>query len=210
MYTLYGTPGTCSLALHVVLNEIGCQFQWKNVSAESAPEARESFLKLNPLGAVPVLQDGALTLTEGAAILLYLCEKHNSPLLPKEEAARAKALEWLMFANATVHPAYGRGFFLKKMCSNNESCKPLIEATVERINTLWGLVEKQLEKTPYCAGQTLTCADILLTVIANWSRNIPGTIVFSPQTKALFQKVCTLPCFTKALAQEEVSYSAVG
>ena len=62
---------------------------------------------------VPTLSgcDGLPSCAIGAAIITYLLEKHKSPLLPASGKERATAFEWLMFCNATLHPAFGKAFF---------------------------------------------------------------------------------------------------
>jgi hypothetical protein len=49
-------------------------------------------------------------------------------------------------------------------------------------------------------------ADILLTVIANWSPNLQQPVTFGPKTKALFQRVVARPAYQLALKEENVTY----
>jgi glutathione S-transferase len=71
MYKLYYLPGSCSLAVHALLNELNVPYKIENISGgkNRSPE----FLKINPLGQVPTLEleDGSF-MREGAAILLHL------------------------------------------------------------------------------------------------------------------------------------------
>src|SRR5262249_40965590 len=97
MYKLYYSPGACSMAVHVLLNEIGAPLQLESASTKEGKNRSPEFLKINPRGQVPVLDMDGHIMREGGAILSYLCDKHNSPLLPREGIARADALEWLMF-----------------------------------------------------------------------------------------------------------------
>ena len=85
-YTLYYMPGACSMAVHVVLNELGQEVTLENAKADPKPAG---FLKANPRGQVPVLVDGDLVVREGAAIMIYLLDKHTSPLLPRSGKERA-------------------------------------------------------------------------------------------------------------------------
>jgi glutathione S-transferase len=105
MYTLYYLPGACSLATQVVLHELNQPVELVDIQQLS------NFTDINPVGKVPVLIDGDGTLLEGAAILLHLFSKHESPMMPASGASRAKAIEDILFANATMHPAYGRFFY---------------------------------------------------------------------------------------------------
>ncbi len=167
MYTLYYLPGTCSMAVHAILNELGQKPKLVNVSAPDGQPRSPEFLKINPRGNVPVLDDDGTIIREGGAIISYLLDKHQSPMLPKSGAERPRALEWLMFANATMHPAYGRGFFLLKTMPNGPAKDEILRTAIEKINQLWADVDGQLAKTPYVCGSDISAADILLSVIAN-------------------------------------------
>ncbi len=112
-----------------------------------------------------------------------------------------------MFCNATLHNAYGKAFWSFKAFTGDTQEK-VLTAAVEGINKLWADVEERLGKSPYLAGKDITAADILLTVIANWSSYIPKPIQIGPNTKKLFKNVIARPAYQKALATEKVEYKA--
>jgi glutathione S-transferase len=206
MYKLYYSSGACSLAAHVVLNEIGADFETISTPTSDGSTRTPEFLKINPFGGIPVLAEDDNTISEGGAIITYLCDKHNSPLLPKSGWERAVALKWLMFANSTLHPAYSRTFWISKNLPQDQQDAALKIARTQ-IQTLWDTIEAQLEKqgTPYLAGKDVTAGDILVTVIANWN---PQNYKFGPKTKALLKSVSTRPAYQKALETEQVEYKA--
>jgi len=206
MYQLYYSPGACSMAIHIVLNELGIPFEGIKVNLQAGENRKPEFLKINPRGMVPVLVEDGVTIREGAAMLIHLMEKHSSPLLPKNEPARTKALEWLMFANATLHPAYGRGFFLLKNVTDKAALEPLFKVNVAIINKLWEEVDTQLANNRYIAGNQMTSADILITVIANWGAHFPLAPTLGKNAQRLFAEVSALPSFQKALKDEGVEY----
>ena len=205
MYTLYYSPGSCSMAIHIILNELGQEVKLERVDLQ-APRTPE-YLKINPRGNVPCLVDDGHVIREGAAIITYLLDKHGSPLMPKSGKERATALEWLMFANATMHPAYGKGFFLMRQEESIQ--KALFPGVIEGVNKLWADVDAQLAKTPYVCGKGISAADILLSVIANWGgyfgANKP---TLGANVKRMLAEVSKRPSFQKALAAEQVEYKA--
>ncbi len=205
MYKLYYSPGACSMAVHVALNECNQQVALEKVSLQE-PRTPE-FLKVNPRGQVPVLVDGDLVIREGAAMLIYILEKHQSPLLPKSGRERAVALEWLMFCNATLHPAYARCFFLMKN-AKDEAKEQLLGTALAMLNKLWAEVEQRLGQSKYLAGDSITMADILLTVIANWGGNLPAKPQIGANTKRMLQDVIARAAYKKALEEEKVEYKA--
>ena len=209
MYQLYYAPGACSMAPHVLLNELGVQFEAKKIDMMAGESQKPEFLKINPRGQVPVLVDDGQVIREGAAIMIYLMDKHNSSMLPKSGKERATALEWLCFGNATLHPAYGRLFFFKKNVTDKVVQEQLFKIGFEQINKLWAEVDAQLAKTPYICGKNITAADILITVIANWGSWFPeNSIKFGSNVTRLIKEISSRPAYKKALATEQVEYKA--
>ncbi|WP_338829752.1 glutathione S-transferase [Bradyrhizobium sp. 27S5] len=115
MLRLFYSPGTCSLAPHIVLEEIGLPYEVELVSA-SGPDAGEmtssaEWKALNPKARVPALSDvpgriggRANVLTEAPAILFYLARPQPSAgLLPSEPAGEARCLEWMNFLSSSAH-----------------------------------------------------------------------------------------------------------
>lgn len=207
MYTLYYLPGTCSMAVHVALNEIGAKYKLENVSVPAGEPRTAQYLKINPRGNVPALQfEDGFVLREGAAILTYLLDEHKNALLPQSGKARASVQEWLAFANSTLHPAYGRLFFQHKNLGEQAAENPLYMPAIAALQKLWDEVEQQLSQHEYIAGKECSIADVLITVIANWTPNLKKPIHFGPKTKAMFARVIARPAYQKALATEEVTY----
>jgi len=197
MYSLYYLPGACSLATQVVLRELDQRFELIN------KQDLDNFAAINPVGAVPVLVDGDQTLKEGAAILLYLLEKHPNRLLPEAPAARQKAIENILFANATMHPAYGRLFFIDQAIGDASARQAAFDAAAKAISALWQSVDQQLEQQPFLGGDTPSAADIMLSVYYRWGGAFPIDIVVSERVSRMTAAVMAMPSFVQALAAEQ-------
>ncbi len=209
MYQLYYSPGACSMAPHVLLNELGVPFEAKKVALMEGEGQKPEFLKINPRGQVPVLVDDGQVIREGAAIMIHLMEKHNSPMLPKSGKERDVALEWLCFGNASMHPAYARGFFIWKNIEDKAAQEKAFKVVFQGINKLWAEVDAQLAKTPYVCGNSITAADILITVIANWGAYFPpGSVTLGSNVTRLIKEISSRPSYKKALTTEQVEYKA--
>ncbi len=210
MYTLYYSPGACSLAVHVLLQELKLPFELVEINLGERKHRTKDYLAINPRSQVPALVGDGVVLLESAAIMLYLMEKHGSAWLPISAMARAKAVEWLLFCNSTLHQAYIRSFFFLKTIKDAEQLRELLVVNSKAISRLWSNVEEQLLAHPYIAGEALTAADILLTVIANWSFAFPDApITIGERTKQHLKHIASLPSFVKAMEREGVSYKVV-
>ncbi|NRA15911.1 MAG: glutathione S-transferase family protein [Oceanospirillaceae bacterium] len=197
MYTLYYSQGACSVATQVVLHEL--QQDVKIIDVQQL----DNFKEINPVGAVPTLVDGEQTLTEGAAIMLHILSKHKSSLFPGEEGPRQKAIEDIMFANATMHPAYGRLFFLSQNVSDEKVKQDILDSAAESINQLWEVVENQLKNKNFLGGDSPSAADIMLTVYSRWGAYFPVKIVFGEKTTQMLDAVQAMSSFKKADEAEQ-------
>ena len=132
MYHLYYSAGSCSMAIHIALREMGMEmgrdFDLIDTSLNAGKNRSAEFLALNPRGQVPVLVEDGQAIREGGAILVYLLDKHQNPLLPREGFARAQALQALMWGNATMHPAYSRYFWLSRNVQDEAQRQALLTA----------------------------------------------------------------------------------
>jgi glutathione S-transferase len=104
MLTLYFSPGACSMAAHIVLEESGEKYQSQQVHFADAEQRSEAYLKINPQGRVPalVLDDGE-PLAENTAILPYLGKRFG--LWPTDPVAEARVLSLIGFLASSVHPS---------------------------------------------------------------------------------------------------------
>ena len=192
MYQLYYLPGACSLATQVILRELGQEVELINI------QHIDNFRKINPVGTVPVLIDGTNTMFEGAAILLHILNKHENCMLPEKGVARQEAIQDIMFANSTMHPAYGKLFFIGQNISDEDVKTKAFNAAVKNINQLWQVVENKLNDKIFLGGNTPSAADIMLTVYSRWGAHHPVDIVFGEKTTKLLNAVQEMPNFKKA------------
>jgi glutathione S-transferase len=94
---LYYSPGACSLAPHVALQEIGKPFELRLADARGKRLAdNPEYLRVNPRGRIPALDVDGRLLTENAAIMAWLAMQHpEAGLWPIDPVARARCLEML-------------------------------------------------------------------------------------------------------------------
>jgi glutathione S-transferase len=135
MLTLYYTPGACSMAAHIVLEESGEKYDAKKVDLSGGEQRTEAYLKINPLGRVPALRlDNGEPLAENTAILPYLGKRFE--LWPKDPVAEAKALSVIGFFAASVHPAHAH-VGLPERYASDSAAFPTIKETGLALARAW-------------------------------------------------------------------------
>lgn len=163
---LYYSKGSCSLAVRIVINEIGLSSEYESVNLKTKQtETGADFLKVNPKGAVPTLitNDG-LILTENAVIQQYLADHADSDfLLPKiGENDRYQVLEWLNFVATDMHKGAGILFNANLSPQIKEDIFiPLLKKKLDFINQ--HLIHKK-----YLLGEKFTLPDAYLFVVLSW------------------------------------------
>lgn len=197
MYTLYYSQGACSVATQVVLRELGQDLNIIDVAKLN------NFKVINPVGSVPVLIDGNNTLTEGAAIMLHILNQHKNALFPEDEKDRQQAIQHIMFANATMHPAYGRLFFLEQNISDEKAKQAALNVAANSINKLWQVVENLLADKNFLGGNNPSAADIMLAVYSRWGAYFPVDITFGEKTSKMLNAVQAMPNFKKTDEAEQ-------
>jgi glutathione S-transferase len=197
MYTLYYSKGACSAATQVVLRELGQEVVTIDVQSLS------DFKAINPVGAVPVLIDGEKTLTEGAAIMLHILNKHPSSLFPEDENDRQQVIQNIMFANASMHPAYGKLFFLAQHVSDEKVKQETLSLAANNINQLWQVVENKLSNKNFLGGDAPSAADIMLTVYSRWGTYFPVDIIIGEKTTKMLNAIQAMPNFIKTDQAEQ-------
>ena len=107
MLTLYYSPGACSLAPHIALEETGASYTLQLVSIPKGEQQAPEYLKVNPRGKIPVLRTGDGILTENVAILTYIARSFpQAQLLPEEPIDMARCISHMAWLSNTVHPAF--------------------------------------------------------------------------------------------------------
>lgn len=206
MYKLFYSPGACSLAVHVILNELAVPFDAIRKSTKDGSLKSPEFLKMNPRGQVPLLVAGDTPVKEGGAIITWLLDTHKSPLLPQSGIERAKALEWLMWANASLHPTYSRAFWLMHQQIDEKSKATLNASIYAQIQSMWDEAEARLSQSQFLGGDNIGAADVLITVISQWG--VGHEFTFGPNVQRVFKTVKDRPSWAKATAAEKAEAKA--
>jgi glutathione S-transferase len=166
---LYYLPGACSLADHIVLEWVGATYE-----AEAVPRDRltsPEYLKVNPTGQVPALQDDdGWLLTENVAILAYLADRFPEAGLAGEgPRGHAEVLRWLAYLNSDVHQAFKPLFNPARFVADEAAHAELQANARTRLRGMFERLDARLADRDWLAG-TRSIADPYLFVVQRWAR----------------------------------------
>ncbi len=166
---LYTKPGACSLADHIALRWIGKPFdvQVMDAAGMKTPE----YLKLNPTGAVPVLEVDGWALTQNAAILNFLADTFPESGLGGDGTPRSRAEinRWLAFLNADVHPAFHPIFGSTRYLGEDAMIEKSKDNARTKLRDLFERLDAQLAGKDWLTGAR-SVADPYLFVTLRWAR----------------------------------------
>ena len=190
---LYDLIGACSFVPHVALEWVKAHshenYEFEAVSREFIKSSE--FLALNPRGAVPLLVDGDLVLSQNQAILHYLDERFPEVKLfgSKTMRDKAKASRWLAFFNSDVHKSFVPLFRLPSYAEGNEALtKTIRQQAAEQVLEQLAVANTHLESHIFF-GEAISVADVYLYIMLNWCRLLGLDFSHLTQLSPFMQRV---------------------
>ncbi|HEX7112308.1 MAG TPA: glutathione S-transferase [Mizugakiibacter sp.] len=202
MYTLYYSPGSAAMLVHLMLLEIGAPHVLRAVDLEAGEHRSAAYLALNPHGKVPTMIVDGAPYAEAAALAMLLTERHpEAHLAPAAgEPARAAYLQWMFHLANALQPAFRLWFYPHEGGGDEAAVK---EAARVRIEAEWTRLDAHLGRHgPYVLGVQLSVADFYATMLMRWSRNMPKPATVWPHLAALAARIKARPSWARLYAIE--------
>ncbi|KAK0108369.1 hypothetical protein ONS95_003180 [Cadophora gregata] len=145
------------------LDLMGVEYKLNHINYFTGEHKSPDYLKINPNGTVPSASDGpGFNITESNAILQYAADLHGSIYYPKDLKARADVNRWLLWEASVWFPScyvYLVEYVVKPLLKT-EPDQSIIDAQAPKWNQLASVLDAQLAKTKFLAGNEVTIADI--------------------------------------------------
>jgi len=144
--------------ISIALEEMGLPYEVRVIDFATQEQKADWYLKLNPNGRIPTLDDDGFIMFESGAILIYLAEK-TGKFLPRDVHGRSRVLQWLMFQMSGIGPMMGQANVFFRYFP--EKIQPVIERYQREVMRLFGVLDRQLASHEYIAGK-YSIADMAL------------------------------------------------
>ena len=156
---IWHAPGSRSLRVVWLCEELGVPYELRPVKF-GVPDAE--LLAVNPVGSVPVLEDGDVRMIESVAMLVYLAAKHGGEALTvgPDEPAYADYLQWLVGGEATVTMPGNMLVYDRFLIPDEEKGGAIARACERKLQAGFAMMETALKGRAYIAGDRFTLADI--------------------------------------------------
>jgi glutathione S-transferase len=209
MYQLHYFPANANAAPHMLLEEIGVPYDLVLVDrARNAQKSRE-YLKINPNGRIPTLVDGDLIMSEAAAIMLHLVDRHaDAGLAPQVGTPeRAKFYQWLTFLTNSLQEELMVWQYPDRLAGTNASATGVVKQGAEaRASRFLDIIEDHLKANgPFFLGKTLSAVDFYLVMLSRWARPMAQPPRSRPNISRLLDRMTGLHSVRRAYEQEGIA-----
>lgn len=213
MIRLHYYPGNASMAPHILLQELGVPFELVRVDREAAAHKSAAYLKLNPNGLIPVLEDGDQVLYETAAILLHLADTHPEAVLAPGVGTpeRAQYYKWMLWLSNTLQAMLIHYFYPDRMADDATGAAAVKAHAEAAIGRMLDQLEAHLatHQGPWLLGTDYSAADALAFVLCRWTRGFARPARSLPQLGAYLQRMLARPAVQQVFAVEQPAMPAV-
>jgi len=201
---LYYSPGACSLAPHIALEELALPYKAKRVDLKTHTLADGSdYYAINPKGYVPLLElDDGTRLSEVAVILQYVADRKPGTLAPAFGGMdRYRQMEWLNFIATEVHKQFGPLWYPTTPDATRDAQRA-------KLATRFEYVANALAAKPYLTGDAFTIVDAYLFTMLNWAPMLKVDLAPWPALGEYAKRVAARPKVYATLVAEGLAKPA--
>jgi glutathione S-transferase len=197
---LYYVPRTRASRPRWVLEELGIPYELARLDPARGETRTAEHLARQPLGHVPVLEDGDRRVFESAAICLHLADRHPEKglLPPPGSHERALAYQWVLFAATELEPPLSTIAAEARKPEGQRDAAVVADARA-RFQTAAAVLEPLLSGRPYLLGEGFTVADVMVGSVLAWGRSVRALEAL-PAVEAYLARLRHRPAFQRAYA----------
>jgi glutathione S-transferase len=206
MLKLYYTASTCSLATHIVLEEVGADYSTVRIDFAAEQQKSAEYLKVNPKGRVPALVTDKGILTETPAMLVYVAQSFpQARLAPMEDPFFfAQIQSFNSYLCSHVHVAHAhrmRGH--RWVDADDKAAIAAMQRKVpESVGAGFEMIEQEMLKGPWVMGDQYTVCDPYLFTLAQWLEKDGVDLARLPRVVDHRRRMSERPGVKKAIAEE--------
>ena len=171
-HVVYGAKGGGSVPVEATLTLLGLPYEVVEATVWESEAEREKVAPVNPMRQIPalVLPSGRV-MTESAAILMHLAERHPEARLAPEvgDERRADYLRWMSFIPASIYSLYWIRDDPMRLAADEAAAEVIKARTAERIAECWRVMDTQVSPGRYLLGEELGVLDIYVAVVSRWT-----------------------------------------
>jgi glutathione S-transferase len=198
---IYGIPRSRALRTLWMAHELGIPYELVEVAPGPDGSRKPEYLRLNPNGQVPFIDDGGLILWESFAINLYLAKKQGAPIGPANLAEDGQMTMWTLWTVNEIEPKAIAVLYNTAELPDGERSPAAVASALEALKAPLGLLEGRLAAGGgYLVGNRFTVADLNLICCLFYLRFAPQALAATPGVRAWYDKGLARPANRTAFA----------
>ena len=191
-YVVHGAAGSGSVPVEATLTLLGLPYRVVENAPWASREAADAVGQVNRLRQVPaVILPGGELMTESAAILIHLADRHpKSGLAPAPDAPeRAQFLRWMSYLPAQIYSMFWVRDEPSRLAADAAAEKVILERTAQRIADCWRMMDEQVAPGDYILGDALSVLDLYVAVMSRWPPRRRVFYQVAPKLTAVVRRV---------------------
>lgn len=202
MMRLFYVPGSCSLASHIALTEVGADFEAVRVDTSKGEQQSPEYLAINPKGRVPSLVTERGVLTETVAILAWIADAYPAAkLLPADPWERAQAESINSYFASTVHVNHAHLMRFYRWADEESSFADMRRKAPLNMAASFQIIEDEMIQGPWVLGDAYSVCDAYLYTMTGWLARHEVSSAQFPKVHAHFERMGARPAVGKVLAE---------
>lgn len=202
MLTIWGRRNSLNVQKVMwAVGEMGLAYDRKDVAGSFGDTNTDAYYQLNPNRRVPTIDDGGFILWESNACVRYLAAKYGAGnLWPADLQTRARADQWMDWLNTTLYPVLSVPFMALVRTPTGQRNQAAFDAGVANLGELYGILDENLARHPYVAGEDFSMGDIPIGC-ATWRYyNLEIERPTLPHVEAWYHRLLTRSAYQKHVA----------
>ncbi len=191
-YVVHGAAGSGSVPVEATLTLLGLPYRVVENAPWASRAAADAVGQVNRLRQVPaVILPGGELMTESAAILIHLADRHpQGRLAPAPDApARAQFLRWMSYLPAQIYSMFWVRDEPSRLAADAAAEKVILERTAQRIADCWRMMDEQVAPGDYILGDALSVLDLYVAVMSRWTPRRKVFYQVAPKLTAVVRRV---------------------
>ena len=174
---IYGIPRSRAFRTLWMAKELGLDYENVPIGTNDGSSRAPDFLKINPNGHIPAIEDDGFILWESMAINLYLAKKYSpSALYPARLEDEARAWQWSFWGITEVERPVLTAMFHRALLPEDKRDAALADQCERELQAPLKVLDGAVASQPYLLGDHFTVADLNVASILAWAR--PARIDF--------------------------------
>jgi glutathione S-transferase len=167
MITLWGRRNSMNVQKVIwALEELGIAYERHNAAGSYGGTDKPEFRAMNPMGLVPVMRDGEVTMFESNAIVRYLAARYGEgSLRPKAVKELAAAEQWMDWTQINLGPPVMALFLQTVRTAADKQDRQSMDKAIADLHRLLSIADARLSSSRFMAGDELSFGDVPLGVM---------------------------------------------